>query len=93
MIPLKPRTARFVLLSGLALGSALGISVPAQAQGTGAPAGMEPATAPGGTEGRSGMRNEAEAIRDGEAVRVPRGEGIPVETAPEAATPAAPPRP
>lgn len=88
MIPLRrPRTARLAFLTGII---ALGIAAPAYAQGTAAPAGTEPATAPGGTEGLAGPRNEAEAIRDEEAIRVPRGEGIPVERVPDAPPPPTP---
>lgn len=82
----------------LILGLPLGFAEPVLAQGsTGAPAGMEAATAPGGTEGRAGARNEAEAIRDGGAVPVPPAEGIPVQRpgmpAPDAPlAPVAPPR-
>lgn len=42
---------------------------------TGAPAGREPATAPGGTEGLAGPRNEMEAIRGGDAIPVAPGRG------------------
>jgi hypothetical protein len=79
------------------LALSLGLAGPALAQSVGAPAGMESATAPGGTEGRAGPRNEAEAIRSGEAIPVPPGAGVPVEErmpAPEAPmTPPPPPRP
>ncbi|NEU12834.1 hypothetical protein G3T14_11895 [Methylobacterium sp. BTF04] len=68
----------------VAAGLAAGLAGPAFAQGTGAPAGMESATAPGGTEGRAGARNEAEAIRSGDAIAVPPAEGIPVERVPPA---------
>ncbi|MGU3537311.1 hypothetical protein [Methylobacterium sp. A54F] len=64
---------------------------PAAAQSVGAPAGREPATAPGGTEGLAGPRNESEAIRAGDAVPVTPGRGIPVEAPP--AEPVAPPPP
>jgi hypothetical protein len=51
------------------------------AQGsTGAPAGTEPATAPGGTQGIAGPANEAMAIRDGAAVPATPGTGIDVRT-------------
>lgn len=83
-------TPRLALVAGLACI----LAGPALAQGgTGAPAGMEAATAPGGTEGRAGPRNEAEAIRSGDAIPVPPGEGIPVERAPMDAPMAPPPRP
>lgn len=81
-------TSRLALAAGLTIG--LAGPVLAQ-QGTGAPAGMESATAPGGTEGRAGARNEAEALRSGDAVPVPPAEGIPVERSPMA--PDAPPPP
>ncbi|MCJ2014715.1 hypothetical protein [Methylobacterium sp. J-076] len=65
----------------LALGGLLAAAGVAHAQSVGAPAGRDPATAPGGTEGLAGPRNEAEAIRSGDAIPVrPRGDGIPVET-------------
>lgn len=63
----------------LTLGGLLATVGLAQAQSVGAPAGREPATAPGGTEGMAGARNEVEAIRSGEAIPVPPGaEGVPV---------------
>ena len=44
------------------------------------PAGREAATTPGGTEGIAGPRNEAEAIRSGDAVAVtPGADGLAVE--------------
>lgn len=59
------------LVAGLALGGS------ALAQSTGAPAGRDPATAPGGAEGLAGPRNEMNAVRDGDAVPVPpRAGGI-----------------
>ena len=68
------KLALILTLSGLLATTGL-----AQAQSVGAPAGREPATAPGGTEGMAGPRNEAEAIRSGEAIPVPPGsEGVPV---------------
>ncbi|GLS42783.1 hypothetical protein GCM10007884_07680 [Methylobacterium brachythecii] len=57
---------------------------PALAQSTGAPAGSEPATAPGGTEGIAGARNEREAIRSGDAIPAPRGVGEPAPPPPGA---------
>lgn len=70
------------------------------AQSLGAPAGRDPATAPGGTEGLAGPRNEAEAIRGGDAVAVPPSPGaIEVEAPPVRSTtpgmeaPMAPPPP
>lgn len=78
----------------LALGSLLGTAAAAQAQSVGAPAGRDPATAPGGTEGLAGPRNEAEAIRSGDAIPVPRrGEGVAVEdpAVPPPGVPAPPP--
>lgn len=75
---------------------ALALAGPALAQSFGAPAGMEGATAPGGTEGRAGARNEAEAIRSGDAIPVPpRAGGIPVEERPMPApdAPMTPPQP
>lgn len=63
----------------LTLGGLLATAGLAQAQSISAPAGREPATAPGGTEGMAGPRNEVEAIRSGEAIPVPPGaEGVPV---------------
>ncbi|GJD71151.1 hypothetical protein MMMDOFMJ_4105 [Methylobacterium gnaphalii] len=67
-------------------------TLPAFAQSTGAPAGSEPATAPGGTEGIAGARNEREAIRSGDAIPAPRGVGEPVPPSP-AGTVAAPDQP
>ncbi|WP_264048117.1 hypothetical protein [Methylobacterium flocculans] len=82
------------------LALSLGLAGPALAQSVGAPAGMEGATAPGGTEGRAGARNEAEAIRSGDAIPVPpRAGGLPVEGRPvesvpsPGAAPTAPSRP
>lgn len=77
----------------LALCGFLGLSGAALAQSsTGAPAGSEPATAPGGTEGSAGLRNEREAIRDGDAVAVPpRRAGIAVDAPPPAMEQVAPP--
>lgn len=78
----------------MALSGLLGMAATAQAQSVGAPAGRDPATAPGGTEGIAGPRNEAEAIRSGNAIEVPaRGEGIPVQEppVPPPGTPAPPP--
>ncbi|KQP39083.1 hypothetical protein ASF49_21860 [Methylobacterium sp. Leaf104] len=72
----------------------LGLAGPVLAQSVGAPAGMEGATAPGGTEGRAGPRNEAEAIRSGEAIPVPPpAGGVPAEDRPARATEAPPTRP
>ena len=74
------------------LSLSLGLAGPALAQSVGAPAGMEGATAPGGTEGRAGPRNEAEAIRSGDAVPVPpRAGGVPVEESPARGTDMPPP--
>ncbi|MEL6062041.1 MULTISPECIES: hypothetical protein [unclassified Methylobacterium] len=84
-----PRTLMVVM----ALGGLLGTAATAQAQSYSAPAGRDPATAPGGTEGIAGPRNESEAIRSGDAVVVsPRGDGIPVQEppAPQPGGPAAP---
>lgn len=36
-----------------------------------APAGIAPATAPGGTKGRAGQQNTADAVRSGQALFVP----------------------
>lgn len=85
---------RQTLMVVLTLGGLLGTAAAVQAQSYSAPAGREPATAPGGTEGIAGPRNEAEAIRSGDAVAVPpRGEGIPVQdpSAPPPGVPAPPP--
>ena len=67
----------------------------AHAQSTGAPAGRDPATAPGGTEGIAGPQNERNAIRDGDAVPLPPGQGgVEVDTTrPDTVMPTeAPPR-
>ena len=80
------------VLSLLSLSLSLGLAGPALAQSVGAPAGMEGATAPGGTEGRAGPRNEAEAIRSGDAIPVPpRAGGVPVEERPVRGGEAPPP--
>ena len=64
----------------LALCGLLSAAGAASAQSVGAPAGRDPATAPGGTEGIAGPRNEVEAIRSGDAVEVaPRRDGIAIE--------------
>ncbi|KQP16695.1 hypothetical protein [Methylobacterium sp. Leaf93] len=65
-------------ISALALCGLFGLTGAALAQGTGAPAGRDPATAPGGTEGIAGPQNEREAIRSGDAIAAPRGVGVPV---------------
>jgi hypothetical protein len=75
-------------MSALALCGLFGLTGAALAQGTGAPAGRDPATAPGGTEGIAGPANEREAIQSGDAVAAPRGVGVPApppsdETRPE----------
>ncbi|WP_375465554.1 hypothetical protein [uncultured Methylobacterium sp.] len=77
-------TTAAVLLCGV-----LGLSGAASAQSsTGAPAGRDPATAPGGTEGLAGPRNEADAIRNGDAIPVAPGRGgTEVDTAAPAADP------
>ncbi|MBE7248906.1 MAG: hypothetical protein INR63_28510, partial [Actinomycetospora chiangmaiensis] len=62
---------RRMVMVAMALGGLLGTAATAQAQSFSAPAGRDPATAPGGTEGIAGPRNEAEAIRSGDAVVVP----------------------
>ncbi len=54
----------------------------ASAQSVGAPAGRDPATAAGGTQGMAGPRNVERAFRRGDAVRAPRGVGIPVKRRP-----------
>jgi len=59
----------------LALCGLLGAAGAASAQSYGAPAGRDPSTAPGGTEGLAGPRNEAESIRSGDAVEVPPSRG------------------
>ncbi|MBY0256795.1 hypothetical protein [Methylobacterium sp.] len=79
------------------LALSLGVAGPALAQSVGAPAGMDGATAPGGTEGRAGARNEAEAIRSGDAIPVPPSAGgIPADGVPvpsrDAPAPPPPPR-
>lgn len=66
---------RTATLTALALFGGLVCGGPASAQSVGAPAGRDPATAPGGTEGIAGPRNETNAIRDGDAVAVPPGPG------------------
>lgn len=71
------RNLTATLLLAASLTSGLGVS--ANAQSTGAPAGREPATAPGGTTGLAGPRNEAEAIRSGGAIEVqPSAGAVPV---------------
>lgn len=77
----------------LAFCGVLGLSGAALAQSsTGAPAGRDPATAPGGTEGIAGPRNEINAIRDGDAVVVPPGRGgVAIDAPPPAIEPVAPP--
>lgn len=64
-------------ISALALCGVIGLAGAALAQSTGAPAGRDPATAPGGTEGIAGPRNEREAIKSGDAIPAPRGIGEP----------------
>lgn len=66
-------TMRSTILIPLALGL---LSGGASAQSVGAPAGRDPVTAPGGTQGVAGPRNVQRAIRQGDAVRAPRGVGI-----------------
>ncbi|TXM65868.1 hypothetical protein [Methylobacterium sp. WL120] len=81
---------RRVLLTALTLAA---FSGPAFAQSTGAPAGSDPATAPGGTEGLAGPRNEMNAVRDGDAVPVPpRTGGIEGDTPPSGERMPPPPR-
>ncbi|SFM33136.1 hypothetical protein [Methylobacterium pseudosasicola] len=64
----------------LALCGLLGTAGAASAQSYGAPAGRDPSTAPGGTEGLAGPRNEAESIRSGDAVEVaPNRGGVAIE--------------
>ncbi len=65
-------------MSVLALCGVLGLGGAALAQSTGAPAGIDPATAPGGTEGIAGARNEREAVRSGDAIPAPSGIGQPI---------------
>ena len=64
-------------MSALALCGIFGLGSAALAQSTGAPAGLDPATAPGGTEGIAGPRNERDAIKSGDAISAPRGIGEP----------------
>ncbi len=59
----------------LAFCALLGAAAAAAAQSYSAPAGRDPSTAPGGTEGIAGPRNEAESIRSGDAVEVPPSRG------------------
>lgn len=59
----------------LALFGLIGAAGAASAQSYGAPAGRDPATAPGGTEGIAGPRNEGESIRSGDAVEVAPSRG------------------
>lgn len=89
-----------MIRSLILLALSFGLAGTALAQSVGAPAGREPATAPGGTEGLAGARNEAEAIRSGDAIPVPpRAGGVPVEVVPGTGAPAPeapvapPPRP
>jgi hypothetical protein len=65
---------RSTLVAALALGLLSGGA--ASAQSVGAPAGRDPATAPGGTQGLAGPRNVERAVRRGDAVRAPKGVGI-----------------
>ncbi len=72
----------------IGLGALVAMAGAASAQSTGAPAGREPATAPGGTKGLAGPRNAAEAVRSGDAIPVnPRGPAV-TGTAPVARMPA-----
>jgi hypothetical protein len=93
---MPPKTA---ILPAALLAGAVALLAPtlaAHAQSVGAPAGREPATAPGGTEGLAGARNEGEAIRSGDAIPVPPGRAVtppPPGTAPEAVVPPPPARP
>ncbi|HEX8375551.1 MAG TPA: hypothetical protein VF641_05125 [Methylobacterium sp.] len=80
---------RLTALAACLVGS---LSTGALAQSLGAPAGLAPATAPGGTEGLAGPRNEAEAIRSGDAIPVPPG-GSGVAPEPSAPAPTMPPEP
>lgn len=64
---MRTKTSVILALCGL-----LGTAGTACAQSYGAPAGRDPSTAPGGTEGIAGPRNEAESIRSGDAVEVAR---------------------
>ena len=83
-------------IAALALVAALGLSVNAFAQSTGAPAGRPAATTPGGTEGMAGPANEEQAIRSGDAIPAPPGAGIPTEPPPPRGAPVertAPPPP
>ncbi len=84
---------RFRMTGALALCTLMGLGGAALAQSTGAPAGREPATAAGGTEGIAGPRNEIQAIEDGKAVPAPPGVGEPVTAAPAAKTDVRPPAP
>jgi len=59
----------------LALCGLLDAAGAASAQSYSAPAGRDPSTAPGGTEGLAGPRNETESIRSGDAVEVPPSRG------------------
>jgi len=81
-------------MSALALCGVIGLAGAASAQSVGAPAGRDPATAPGGTEGTAGLRNEEESIRRGDAIPAPPGidESVPPSsgTAPDRSPP---PRP
>nr|WP_282104063.1 hypothetical protein [Methylobacterium sp. 37f] len=82
---IQPTPIRLITVLTLSLGLA-GVAL---AQGAGAPAGMDAATAPGGTEGRAGPRNEAEAFRSGDAIPVPpRAGGIAAESMPAESMPA-----
>ncbi len=82
--PTKPAIeSSMITRASLGVALALGLAVcgSAQAQSVGAPAGKDPATAAGGTQGIAGKRNVARAFRKGDAVRAPRGIGIPVTAA------------
>lgn len=70
------RRMALVILGSLGVALQSG-SVSARGMGASPPAGLAPATAPGGTQGIAGPRNTAEAIQSGQAYAVrPIGSGI-----------------
>ena len=90
---------RFKTTIALAVSSLFLLGGSALAQSQTAPAGREPATAPGGTTGLAGPRNVDEAIRDGDALPAatpladPRATTGSVTPAPVDAPPPPAPRP
>lgn len=84
---------RSTLTTTLALLATLGLGGAALAQSsTGAPAGRDPATAPGGTKGIAGPGNVDEAVRSGDAAPASPAPGV-TEMAPPPAPPVEPAAP